>query len=128
MQGPTVSDKPQEPSQLRPSYPAASRVAVKMDSSLNNVALRPWPAPKKEELTQDDLLFKIEQLASERGHLRNITEQSLQEDIDAGKDVPDDAAEGAEKDKKEKDVPSRQEQLEKVFKAGQEMYSHLEYV
>lgn len=95
---------------------------------LNNVALRPWPAPKKEELTQDDLLFKIEQLASERGHLRNITEQSLQEDIDAGKDIPDDAAEGAHKEKKENEAPSRQEQLEKVFKAGQEMYSHLEYV
>jgi mediator of RNA polymerase II transcription subunit 17 len=98
--------------------------------SLDNVTLRPWPAPKKEELTQDDLLFKIEQLASERGHLRDITEQSLQEDIDAGKDVPDDTEEGAkdEKREKKKEVPSRQEQLEKVFKAGQEMYSHLEYV
>jgi mediator of RNA polymerase II transcription subunit 17 len=99
--------------------------------SLNNVALRPWPAPKKEELTQEDLLFQIEQLASERGHLRDITEQSLQEDIDAGKHVPDDAAEGAEKEKKKKEeeeMPSRQEQLEKVYKAGQEMYSHLEYV
>ncbi|RYN44202.1 hypothetical protein AA0113_g10865 [Alternaria arborescens] len=95
--------------------------------SLNNVALRPWPAPKKEELTQDDLLFKIEQLASERGHLRNITEQSLQEDIDAGKHVPADAEEGAKDEKKDKEVPSRQEQLEKVFKAGQEMYSHLEW-
>jgi mediator of RNA polymerase II transcription subunit 17 len=96
--------------------------------SLNNVVLRPWPAPKKEELTQDDLLFKIEQLASERGHLRNITEQALQEDIDAGKHVPADAEEGAKDEKKDKEVPSRQEQLEKVFKAGQEMYSHLEYV
>jgi mediator of RNA polymerase II transcription subunit 17 len=94
--------------------------------SLNNVALRPWPAPKKEELTQDDLLFKIEQLASERGHLRNITEQSLQADIDAGKHAPDDSVGGAKDEKKEQEVPSRQEQLEKVFKAGQEMYSHLE--
>jgi mediator of RNA polymerase II transcription subunit 17 len=95
---------------------------------LNNVALRPWPAATKEELAQDDLLIKIEQLASERGHLRNITEQSLQQDIDAGKHVPDDAQDAAKQDEKDKEVdaPSRQEQVEKVFKAGQEMYSHLE--
>lgn len=98
--------------------------------SLNNVTLRPWPATEKEELTQDDLLIKIEQLASERGHLRNITEQSLQQDIDAGKHVPDDADDATKQEDKEKetDAPSRQEQAEKVFKAGQEMYSHLEYV
>ncbi len=111
--------------QLQPSCCAAFGLAINMDS-LNNVALRPWPAPKKEELTQDDLLFKIEQLASERGHLRNITEQSLQADIDAGKHAPDDSVGGAKDEKKEQEVPSRQEQLEKVFKAGQEMYSHLE--
>ncbi|KAI0608607.1 Mediator of RNA polymerase II transcription subunit 17 [Pyrenophora tritici-repentis] len=81
--------------------------------SLNNVALRPWPAPKKEELTQEDLLFKIEQLASERGHLRNITEQSLQEDIDAGKNAPGHGSDA--------------EQREKVLKVGMEMYSHLEW-
>jgi mediator of RNA polymerase II transcription subunit 17 len=96
--------------------------------SLNSVTLRAWPAPNKEELTQADLLSKIEQLASERGHLRNITEQSLQEDIDAGKDVPDGTEEGAKGEKKGREAPSRQEQLEKVFKAGQDMYSHLEYV
>ncbi|KAJ5056969.1 subunit 17 of mediator complex-domain-containing protein [Bipolaris maydis] len=97
--------------------------------SLNNVTLRPWPATEKEELTQDDLLIKIEQLASERGHLRNITEQSLQQDIDAGKHVPDDADDATKQEDKEKetDAPSRQEQAEKVFKAGQEMYSHLEW-
>ena len=95
---------------------------------LNNVALRPWPPADKEELTQDDLLIKIEQLASERGHLRNITEQSLQEDIDAGKHVPDDTDDAAKQGDKDKELeaPSRQEQVEKAFKAGQEMYSHLE--
>lgn len=96
--------------------------------SLNNVTLRPWPATEKEELTQDDLLLKIEQLASERGHLRNITEQSLQEDIGAGKHVPDDTDDATKKGDKDKEAeaPSRQEQVEKAFKAGQEMYSHLE--
>ncbi|KAE8855980.1 hypothetical protein PTNB29_08819 [Pyrenophora teres f. teres] len=101
--------------------------------SLNNVTLRPWPAPKKDELTQEDLLFKIEQLASERGHLRNITEQSLQEDIDAGKNVPGHgsdagaAKEEEKKKKKEKEALSLQEQREKVLKVGMEMYSHLEW-
>lgn len=97
--------------------------------SLNSVTLRPWPAPKKEELTQDDLLFKIEQLASERGHLRNITEQSLQADIDAGKHVPGDNADAdaaKEKEKKEKESPSLQEQRERVMKVGVEMHTQLE--
>ncbi|KAF1837305.1 hypothetical protein BDW02DRAFT_628048 [Decorospora gaudefroyi] len=99
-----------------------------MMDSLGSVTLRPWPAPQ-EELSQEDLLFKIEQLASERGHLRNITEQSLQEDIDAGKHVPEATveADSADLDEKEKDAPSGQDQRDKVFKAAQEMYSHLEW-
>jgi mediator of RNA polymerase II transcription subunit 17 len=94
--------------------------------SLGNVALRPWPAPKKEELSQGDLLFEIEQLASERGHLRNITEQSLQEDIDAGKDVPDATTDEFKQEKKDKDAPSTQEQREKVFKFAQKLHSQVE--
>jgi mediator of RNA polymerase II transcription subunit 17 len=95
--------------------------------SLGDVALRPWPAPKKEELSQEDLLFKIEQLASERGHLRNITEQSLQEDIGAGKDVPDATTDELKQEKKEKDAPSAQEQREKEFKFAQKLHSQVEY-
>jgi mediator of RNA polymerase II transcription subunit 17 len=95
--------------------------------SLGNVTLRPWPAPKKEELSQEDLLFKIEQLAIERGHLRNITEQSLQEDIDAGKDVPDATTDGLKQGEKKPDALSDQEQREKVHKVGQEIWSQVEY-
>ncbi|KAF1947969.1 hypothetical protein EJ02DRAFT_449434 [Clathrospora elynae] len=95
--------------------------------SLKDVTLRPWPAPKKEELSQEDLLVKIEQLASERGHLRDITEKSLQEDIDAGKHIPDDTNDAVKQEAKEKEAPSRQERLEKVFNAGKEMYGHLEW-
>jgi mediator of RNA polymerase II transcription subunit 17 len=95
--------------------------------SLGNVTLRPWPAPKKEELSQEDLLFKIEQLAIERGHLRNITEQSLQEDIDAGKDVPDATMDGLKQEEKKPDALSDQEQREKVHKAGLEIWSQVEY-
>jgi mediator of RNA polymerase II transcription subunit 17 len=109
-----------------PTQPLQVGVGNKMDS-LDNVTLRPWPATRKEELSQEDLLFKIEQLAGERGHLRNITEQSLQEDFDAGKDVPDATTDGVKEEDKEKDIPSGQDQREKVFKAAREMYEHLEY-
>jgi mediator of RNA polymerase II transcription subunit 17 len=96
--------------------------------ALREVTLRPWPAPQKEELSPQDLLRQIEQLTTERGHLRDITEKSLQEDIDAGKDLPDEAAEAAEPDKDEKDAPSKEERLQAVFRAHQEINGHLEYV
>ncbi|KAF1842510.1 mediator of RNA polymerase II transcription subunit 17 [Cucurbitaria berberidis CBS 394.84] len=95
--------------------------------SLRDVTLRPWPAPKKEELSQEDLFLQIQQLTTERGHLRDITEKSLHEDIAAGKDVPDEAKEDVESGAKEKDAPTKQEMLEKVFNAQREMYGHLEW-
>jgi mediator of RNA polymerase II transcription subunit 17 len=95
--------------------------------SLKDVALRPWPAPEKDELSKDALLQQIEQLTTERGHLRDITEQSLQEDIDAGKNIPDDAKEGSEDEDDEKEAPSRKEKMEEIFKMQMEMAGHLEY-
>lgn len=95
--------------------------------SLKDVALRPWPANKKDELSKDALLQQIEQLTTERGHLRDITEQSLQADIEAGKDVPDDAKEGSEDEDEEKEAPSRKEKMEEIFKMQMEMAGHLEY-
>lgn len=94
------------------------------NESLRDVTLRPWPAQKKEELSQDDLLLQIEQLTTERGHLRDITESSLQHDIEAGKDVPEDSKDGGKQDDKAKDAPSKQQ----VDNAQREMYTHLEYV
>ena len=95
--------------------------------SLKDVALRPWPANKKEEFSKDALLEQIEQLARERGHLRNITEQSLQADIDAGKDVPDGAKESSEDDDEEKEPPSLDERKAEISKMQMEMAGHLEY-
>jgi mediator of RNA polymerase II transcription subunit 17 len=97
------------------------------NESLKDVTLRPWPPQKKEELSQDDLLLQIEQLTTERGHLRDITEKSLQEDIDSGKHVPEDVKDSLTKDDKDKDAPSKQQMVEKVFNAQREMYGHLEY-
>lgn len=96
--------------------------------TLSEVMLRPWPAPQKEELSKQELLRQIEQLTTERGHLRDITEKSLQEDIDAGKDVPDDVAATAERKKEEKDAPSKEERLQAVYRAQQEIGNHLESV
>lgn len=95
--------------------------------SLKDVALRPWPANKTDELSKDALLQQIEQLTTERGHLRDITEQSLQADIEAGKNIPDDAKEGSEDEDDEKEAPSRKEKMEEIFKMQMEMAGHLEY-
>lgn len=96
--------------------------------ALKDVALRPWPTNKKDELSRDALLQQIEQLTTERGHLRDITEQSLQADIDAKKDVLEDAEEGSEDGDEEKEAPSRKERMEDIFKMQMEMAGHLEYV
>jgi mediator of RNA polymerase II transcription subunit 17 len=97
--------------------------------SLADVTLRPWPTTKKDELSPQDLLQQIEQLANERGHLRNITEKSLLEDVIAGKEAPADAeGESEEKtDKKDKqDAPSKEERLQEVLRMHHEMSTHME--
>ncbi|KAI8936833.1 hypothetical protein NX059_006070 [Plenodomus lindquistii] len=95
--------------------------------SLRNVTLRPWPASVQGELTQQDLYTQIEQLTTERGHLRDITESSLQETIRSGKDVASGVAqkELGEKDKIE--VAAPKVTREAVFNAQREMYGHLEW-
>jgi mediator of RNA polymerase II transcription subunit 17 len=94
--------------------------------SWKDVALRPWPAQNNGELGKDELLLQIEQLTNERGHLRDITEKSLQDDIDAGKNVPEDAVEGVERAEEEKEAPSRKERMDEIFRVQMEMAGHLE--
>ena len=65
------------------------------------VSLRPWPAATKDGLTQVDLFQQLHQLAEQRGHLRSVTEKSLQDEIDSGKDVTGDVVEGVEKESEE---------------------------
>ena len=94
---------------------------------LSNVALRPWPASEKEGLNKEDIGAQIAQLLSERKlYLRDITEQSLLDDIAAGRDGIVESVESAGQDKKE-EVLSKAEMLEKLGKAKQEVWGKLEY-
>lgn len=96
--------------------------------SLKHVALRPWPAHKQDEHSRDVILQQIEQLAVERGHLRNITEQSLQAEIDTGKDVPDGAKDSSEDDEEGKKPQTSEGRRGEIVKMQFEMSNHLEYV
>lgn len=96
--------------------------------TLKDVALRPWPGNKSDEFSKDAMLQQVEQLARERGHLRHITEQSLQADIDAGRALPDDAKESSENDEEEKEPQTLDERKVEINKMQMEMAGHLEYV
>jgi mediator of RNA polymerase II transcription subunit 17 len=96
--------------------------------SLKDVALRPWPADKDDDSSRDVVLRKIEQLATERGHMRNITEQSLQADIDSGKDTLGDAKDSSEEGDEAKKPQTFEERREEIMKMQWEMSTHLEYV
>jgi mediator of RNA polymerase II transcription subunit 17 len=96
-------------------------------ASLSDVALRPWPAPKKDELKPADLRLQVDQLTIERGHLRNITEKSLQDDIIAGKDASSSEADEQEAKKDKKEVRSRAQTQEDIIRMQQEMCSEMEY-
>jgi len=95
--------------------------------SLRDVTLRPWPSPEQSGLSQQDLYVQIEQLTTERGHLRDITEASLLEDIRAGKDRPDGAVQRAQQAEDENLAASKQATRETIFNAQREMYGHLEW-
>jgi mediator of RNA polymerase II transcription subunit 17 len=89
------------------------------------VALRPWPAPKKEAIPPPELFSRLHQLTNERGHLRSITEKSLQDDIDTGKDVTEDIVQGIDQSLV-KDAPTKQESVQEITQKQQQMISALE--
>lgn len=93
--------------------------------STTNVALRPWPASKKDELTKDELLAQIGQLTVERGHLRDITEKTLQGEVDAGKHVPEESLEGVDQADK-KDAAATKDRLEEIQRVRHEMWAKLQ--
>jgi mediator of RNA polymerase II transcription subunit 17 len=90
-----------------------------------SVALRPWPASKMEAIPPPELFSRLHQLTNERGHLRSITEKSLQDDINTGKDVAEDIIEGVEQ-KLAKDAPTKQESMQEITQKQQQMISALE--
>jgi mediator of RNA polymerase II transcription subunit 17 len=93
--------------------------------SVTNVALRPWPAPPREKLTPAEIHAQIAQLTMERGHLRYITEEKLQNEIDTGTD-PSKVAKTNPKDDKDKSPPTRQERILEIQATGRNMYGKLE--
>lgn len=92
---------------------------------LAKVTLRPWPAPAKDALSKEEISAQIHQLTIERGHLRGITEKVLQEEIDAGKSLPEDGEGGAESESK-KDAPATEERLKEIYRVRNEMYGKIE--
>lgn len=92
------------------------------------VSLRPWPAATKDGLTQVDLFQQLHQLAEQRGHLRSVTEKSLQDEIDSGKDVTGDVVEGVEKESEEEEkTQTREERLAELGNTRVAIRMKLEY-
>lgn len=130
MQGSTSSYVPVTPVNnvtFEQSDHRAIRIMSGLDS-LKDVALRPWPADKDDESSRDVVLRKIEQLATERGHMRNITEKSLQADLDAGKGALDDAKDSSGDGDEEGKPQTFEERRDEILKMQWEMSTHLEYV
>jgi mediator of RNA polymerase II transcription subunit 17 len=92
---------------------------------LGNVAIRPLPAPANGTLSKEELSTQIHQLTNERGHLRGITEKALQDEIDAGKSIPDDVVVGVENEPK-KDAPAAEEKLKEIYRIKNEMQGKIE--
>lgn len=71
---------------------------------------------------------QIAQLTTERGgHLRDITEKSLQEEIIAVKDVTESTTDEVEKKKEQEDTRSKDQIQQDNFRVGQQMIEHIEY-
>lgn len=109
------------------AFEQTTRVMSGLDL-LRDVALRPWPADKEDEASRDVVFRKIEQLATERGHMRDITEQSLQAEIDAGKDGLEDAKDASENGDDIAKSKTFEERRDEIMKMQWEMNMHLEYV
>jgi mediator of RNA polymerase II transcription subunit 17 len=124
MQGPSTFDKTLQRDTKHDDY--ADNRTMSGTESLVDVTLRPWPISKKEELSPQDLLRQVEQLTNERGHLRNVTEKSLQEDVVTGIKLPEGSAGESEEKTDKKDAPSKEERLQDVFLMHQQMSGHME--
>jgi mediator of RNA polymerase II transcription subunit 17 len=97
-----------------------------------DVAIRPWPAPKKEKLEAADLNAQLSQLTSERKlHLRYITEASLLEEVEHGQRVDGHAGvmEGIEAPGggKKDTASDRDERLQQLHQARDTMYRQVEW-
>ncbi|KAF2745176.1 hypothetical protein M011DRAFT_469881 [Sporormia fimetaria CBS 119925] len=97
-----------------------------------NVVVRPWPTRPKEKLEAIELYTQLIQLDAERGHIQNITEQTLREEIDRGRQASqDDPMEGVEDGEEgedaEEEVPTREKKLEELEAARLALISKSEF-
>lgn len=88
------------------------------------ISLRAWPSKDDSATALSSLITRIN---SERGNFRNVTEDSLEEEIrllEAGKDA-EKVEEGSDDDEVDEDEPDR---LKELATAREEILSQLEYV
>lgn len=92
-------------------------------SSTSGSLLLPLRPPSAKKPSADSLQFQIHQINAQRGSFRNITEDSLREEIEARKDE-DNLEE--EEDERDLDVEGRATRLQKVWKSREEMIRQVE--
>jgi mediator of RNA polymerase II transcription subunit 17 len=98
--------------------------------SAGGITLRPHASSKKENVSVAERNAQLSQLVNGQGrHLRYITEESLQNEIETGKRDAEDGMEGVELEGQEeqKDAPTKEEQLRKLHMARMAMFSNVEY-
>lgn len=94
--------------------------------SLSTVALRPWPTPAKEALSKEDVFAQVGQLTVERKQwMRDITEQTLLDDMAAGRGGVLESVEDGKQGAKEEAL-SQVEMMEKLGLARMEVHNKLE--
>lgn len=92
-------------------------------SSTSGSLLIPLRAPAAKKRQTDALKFQIEQVNAQRGSFRNITEQSLEQEVQLHKDSDEGDAEGEEDDS---DDEERETRLQKVWRTREEMIRQVE--
>lgn len=98
--------------------------------SAGEITLRPQASSKKENVSVAARNQQLSQLVNGQGrHLRYITEESLQHEIETGKRDAEDGMEGVETEgeQEQKDAPTKEEQLRKLLDARMKMFSNVEY-
>lgn len=113
---------------------ATTRDITMPGTAAPNVALKPWLAPKKENMGPDQAAGQLDQLIIERGqHLRYISEQGLQEEIETGKQIDgkdgeEEVMEGIEGGEKKEEGPTKESRIQDIYVARQQIYHDVEYV
>jgi phosphoglycolate phosphatase-like HAD superfamily hydrolase len=94
-----------------------------------NIVLRPWLAPKKEQLDKVSALSQLAQLSQEQNlFTRHITEERFEQEIKTGKHASEEVMEGVEGEEKQQDAPTYEKRQQELVKARQEILDSVLYV